>query len=73
MEFISINCELQDIKKRIAALGKHVIKIEKVGNGNMSAFVLYYQEQQETQVKQQYFWRHDVERLISIFEAEQQQ
>jgi hypothetical protein len=67
MDFISVNDELQDVKKRIRAMGKEVIRIEKVGNGNMSAFQLFYREAGGTEVKTTYFWRHDVEAFLEKF------
>lgn len=69
MEFTSVNDELLALKKRIRALGKEVVKIEKVGNGNMSAFELFYRDPGETVVKQTYFWRHDMEQFIKQLEA----
>ncbi len=70
MDYISVNDELQLLKKRAKELGKNVKKIEKIGNGNMSAFRLYYTENNEEEMKEQFFWRHDLEKLIEVFEKE---
>ncbi|MBL7704883.1 MAG: hypothetical protein JNM21_04970 [Taibaiella sp.] len=69
MDFTSVNDELLALKKRLRALGKEVVKIEKVGNGNMSAFELFYREPGQTEVKRTYFWRHDIENFIKQLEA----
>lgn len=69
MDFTSVNDELLALKKRIRALGKEVVKIEKVGNGNMSAFELFYREPGATEVKQTYFWRHDIENFLKKLEG----
>lgn len=67
MDFISVNDELQEVKKRIRAMGKEVVKIEKVGNGNMAAFQLFYRDANSDTVKTTYFWRHDVETFLEKF------
>ncbi len=69
MDFISVNDELQALKKRVRALGKEVVKVEKVGNGNMSAFELFYRDAGSQEVKTAFFWRHDMDSFIEKFEA----
>lgn len=61
---VSVNDELQDLKKRLSALGKEVLKIEKVGNGNMSAFELFYRDAGKAEIRTAFFWRHDMERFL---------
>lgn len=69
MHFISVNDELQDLKKHVRALGKEVVKVEKVGNGNMSAFELFYRDAGSETIKTAFFWRHDIDNFIAKFEA----
>lgn len=69
-DFISVNDELQQIKVIAKNYNKEVVKIEKVGNANMSAFKIFYKEKNSEEVKENFFWRHDMEKLISIFSAD---
>lgn len=69
MSYISVNDELQAFKKRISALGKEVVKIEKVGNGNMAAFELFYRDAGRPEIKTAFFWRHDMDNFVEKFEA----
>lgn len=63
---ISINDELQDLKKQVRSYGKEVIRIEKVGNGNMAAFKMYYKDAGSETMKELFFWRHNTERLLAF-------
>jgi len=67
---LSVNDELQDLKKAALKYHKTLLKIEKVGNGSMSAFRIRYQNDGEETVHETFFWRHDMEKLISLFERE---
>lgn len=62
---ISINDELQELKKSLAELDLSVLKIEKVGNGNMSAFRLELLNNKTKDKEVHFFWRHDMETFIS--------
>ncbi|WP_222165772.1 hypothetical protein [Edaphocola aurantiacus] len=73
MEPISVNDELQEFKKQARNYGKQIINIEKVGNGNMSAFRLFYKDAGSETVKEQFFWRHDMQKLLELFAKEAQQ
>lgn len=68
MHFVTINDELQELKQRVRALGKEVIKVEKVGNGNMAAFKLVYCEPNTTEPITTFFWRHDMDNFLAKFE-----
>lgn len=70
MDHISVNDELQDFKRKAKAFGKQIIRIEKVGNGNMAAFRLFYRDPGSDLTKEQFFWRHDIQKLLDIFEKE---
>lgn len=70
METISVNDELQMFKQKAKSFGKQIHKIEKIGNGNMSAFSVFYSDENSTEIKEQFFWRHDIEKLLNIFEQE---
>jgi hypothetical protein len=67
---LSVNDELQDLKKAALKYNKTIIKIEKVGNGNMSAFKIWYKNNNEEAIQENFFWRHDIEKLILLFERE---
>lgn len=73
MEPISVNDELQEFKQQARTYGKQILNIEKVGNGNMSAFRLFYKDPGSEEIKEQFFWRHDMQKLLDVFEAEAQQ
>lgn len=57
----SINDEFQAFKERLNALGIVVHKIEKVGNANMAAFKVRYQLPREIHIREDFFWRHDLD------------
>lgn len=63
-DFISVNDELQELKRRMKKAGKDVIRIDKVGNGNMSAFRILYKEDDSETVHDNFFWRHDMENFL---------
>lgn len=67
---ISINDELNEFKSQAKKFGKVITKIEKIGNGNMSAFRVFYHEKDHDDLKEQFFWRHDMNKLLKIFEEE---
>ena len=73
MEPISVNDELQEFRNQARTYGKQILKIEKVGNGNMSALRLFYKDAGSETVKEQFFWRHDMQKLLDVFAAEAQQ
>lgn len=57
----SINDELQDFKARIKSYGIHILKFEKVGNGNMAAFKMQYRLPSDHDIREDFFWRHDLD------------
>lgn len=59
----SINDELQDFKQRMQQLNVQIIKIEKVGNGNMAAFKMLYKTPENETRQEAFFWRHDMDRF----------
>jgi hypothetical protein len=69
---ISVNDELQELKQVARQYNKTIVKIEKVGNGNMSAFKIWYQNSGDDTVLETFFWRHDMEKLISLFKQERE-
>ncbi|HRP90864.1 MAG TPA: hypothetical protein PKX92_12600 [Edaphocola sp.] len=69
MEFISINDELQSLKKELIRLGFINIKVEKVGNGNMAAFKVMYQRAAGAPIENNYFWRHDMDKFIESLQS----
>lgn len=58
---ISVIDELNELKDRLKTLGLEVHKFEKIGNGNMSAFRVFYSLPNVEEVKEGFFWRHDME------------
>lgn len=58
---ISVNDELNDLKSRLAELGAKVHKFEKIGNGNMSAFRMYFSYPHSDAVHETFFWRYDMD------------
>lgn len=62
---LSVNDELQILKEHARKLGKNVISIEKVGNGNMSAFNIRYCNQGEDRIRTEFFWRHAMDAFIA--------
>lgn len=67
----SINDELQEFKKKALEYNKQIFKIEKIGNGNMAAFRVFYKDTNDNTLKEHFFWRHDMDRLLQIFKEEQ--
>jgi len=58
---ISVNDELNGLKSRMQALGLRVTKFEKIGNGNMSAFRVYFYYPDDDVLQEGFFWRHDMD------------
>lgn len=64
-DFISVNDELNEIKKVAQTMGKHVIRFEKIGNGNMAAFKMIYKDQAESEtINEAFFWRHAMDEFL---------
>lgn len=59
----SINDELHEFKQRLAVRGILIHKIEKVGNGNMAAFKIFYSIPHMQEMKEAFFWRHDMDKF----------
>jgi hypothetical protein len=68
-DFISINDELQEIKAVAKANNIEVKKIEKIGNANMAAFKIYYTLPGNEDIKDNFFWRHDMDKIIQFFHS----
>lgn len=66
----SINDELQALRQKALALGKTIVRVEKVGNGNMAAFRVFYRDTGSETLKDTFFWRHDEEKLLDFFRNE---
>jgi len=70
MDFVSVNDELQALKLKAREYGKEIIRIEKAGNANMSAFKVFYKNNNEDTIRETFFWRHAMDRLIAQFASE---
>lgn len=57
----SINDELHDFKLAMKENEIHILKFEKVGNGNMAAYKMQYKLPNDNTIKEDFFWRHDIE------------
>lgn len=57
----SINDELNDFKLKMKSAGIQIISMEKVGNGNMSAYKMSYTFPNDPTIREDFFWRHDIE------------
>ena len=69
-DFTSVNDELQEIKTAAKVAGKHVIRFEKIGNGNMAAFKMIYKDHAEaTEIKEAFFWRHAMDAFLERLKA----
>lgn len=67
-DFISINDELLIFKNKAKECGLVVSKIEKIGNQSMSAFKAYYKEPNNDEEKELFFWRHDLDTILTKLE-----
>lgn len=69
-DFTSVNDELQEIKIAAKAAGKHVIRFEKIGNGNMAAFKMLYKDHADAaEIKEAFFWRHAMDAFVEKLKA----
>jgi len=69
-DFTSVNDELQEIKIAAKEAGKHVIRFEKIGNGNMAAFKMIYKDDANaTETQEAFFWRHAMDDFLEKLKA----
>ncbi len=62
---VSINDELQNLKKVLKDHGYSIFKIEKIANGNTAFFKMDYCRPQSITQRSFYFNRHDIDKIIA--------
>jgi hypothetical protein len=69
-DFVSVNDELNEIKNAALAAGKHEVRFEKIGNGNISAFKMIYKDaSNDEDFKEDFFWRHAMDEFLTKLKA----